>query len=270
MASLIMKTLRHLNLFCDDEHGSELNIVFDNCCGQNKNNTVLRLAAWIAQLGYFLEVNFIFLVVGHTKNAADRLFNSLKHEYRKKNLYTFDQLVEALGMSRTITVHPTVSEDFLDYGKLFNFFYNKLAGQIKQNCIFSTGQGNELRVQESVLPQHEEIILPIMHRQFFNLTHRLALEIAECELRMLEWEGINPYRVYELFKNFRPYVSVEFHSDPMYAEPSQEVLAKVTAEKVDRKEFRATLKKKKYDRTKEQFEKVAFGDGDDEADGAVM
>ncbi len=141
MASLIMKTLRHLNILRDDEHGSELNIVFDNCCGQTKNNTVLRLAAWIAKLGYFLEVNVIFLIVGHTKNAADRLFNSLKVQYQKKNLYTFDQLVEALGKSRTITIHPAVSEDFHDYGDLFDFFYKKLAGQIKQNHIFSLFDG---------------------------------------------------------------------------------------------------------------------------------
>ena len=125
VASLIMKTLRHLNLLRKDSVGSELNIVFDNCCGQNKNNTVLRLAPWLAQLGYFLEINFIFLVVGHTKNVANRLFNSLKVMYRKKNLYTFDQLVEALGTSRTITVHPTMSKDFLNYGKLFDFFYKK-------------------------------------------------------------------------------------------------------------------------------------------------
>ncbi len=209
-------------------------------------------------MGYFLEVNFIFLVVGHTKNAADRLFNSLKVQYWKKNLYTFDQLVEALGTSRTITVHPTVSEDFLDYGKLFDFFYKKLAGQIKQNHIFSSGQGNELRVQESVLPQHKESIISIMQRQFFDLSYRQAVEIAESKLRTLEWEGVNPYRVYELFKNFRPYVPVEFHLDPMYAKPSPEVLAKVKAEKLDRKEFWATLKKKKYDRTKEQLEKVGF------------
>jgi hypothetical protein len=53
VASLIMKTLRHLDLFKQTTTGSELNIVFDNCCGQNKNNTVLRLAAWIAKLRYF-------------------------------------------------------------------------------------------------------------------------------------------------------------------------------------------------------------------------
>ncbi len=75
----------------------------------------------------------------------------------------------------------------------------------------------------------------------------------------LEFEGINPDKVYELFKHYRPYVPVEFQSDPMYAEPSPEQMAKVKAEKVGRREFRATLKKKMYDKTKEQLETVAFG-----------
>ncbi len=58
----------------------------------------------------------------------------------------------------------------------------------------------------------------------------------------------------------------------MYAEPSLEVLTKVKAEKVDRKMFWATLKKKNYDKMKEQLETVAFGDADadDEDDRAAM
>jgi hypothetical protein len=112
VASLIMKTLRGLNLFREDLVGGELNIVFDNCSGQNKNNTVLKLAAWLMAMGYFKSVQFIFLVVGHTKNAADRLFNSLKLEYRKQNLFTFDELARALDQSATVTVHRTVANDF--------------------------------------------------------------------------------------------------------------------------------------------------------------
>ena len=84
---LIVKTLRQLNLFLDDSAGGELNIIFDNCSGQNKNNTVLKLAAWLKAMGFFCTMNFTFLVVGHTKNAADRLFNSLKHKYRKRNIH---------------------------------------------------------------------------------------------------------------------------------------------------------------------------------------
>jgi hypothetical protein len=92
-----------------------------------------------------------------------------------------------------------------------------------------------------------------------SLSNTQVEELAQRELTQLEFEGINPCKVYELFKHYRPYVPVEYQSDTMYAEPSPEQMAKVKAEKVDRKEFRATLKKKKYDWTKEQLETVAFG-----------
>ena len=47
-----------------------------NSPGQNKNNTVLKLAMWLKEMHYFKRVRFVFLIVGHTKNACDRLFNS--------------------------------------------------------------------------------------------------------------------------------------------------------------------------------------------------
>ena len=76
VASLLMKTLRMLSLL-QLTAGKELNVVFDNCGGQtNKNNFVLLLVRYLVEMGYFQHVNFIFLVVGHTKNAADQLFNA--------------------------------------------------------------------------------------------------------------------------------------------------------------------------------------------------
>ena len=66
---------------------------------------------WLKEMRYFKKVSFVFLIVGHTKNACDRLFNSLKHEYRKKNIFTMDELIVALGVSEKITVVPTVASD---------------------------------------------------------------------------------------------------------------------------------------------------------------
>ncbi len=43
VASFILKTLTDANIIHQNEKGGELNIVFDNWSGQNKNNTVLRL-----------------------------------------------------------------------------------------------------------------------------------------------------------------------------------------------------------------------------------
>ena len=38
------------------------------------------------------------------KNAANCLFNTLKTEYRKQNLFTFQELVESLNRSDTMMV----------------------------------------------------------------------------------------------------------------------------------------------------------------------
>ncbi len=92
VASLILKMLQQLNILHNDSVGGELNIMIDNFLGQNKNNTVLRLAAWMMAMNYFKEVDFIFLVVGNTKNAAHRLFDSVKDEYCLQNLFTFQDL----------------------------------------------------------------------------------------------------------------------------------------------------------------------------------
>ncbi len=64
VASLIVKTFWRLNLLHKDSVGDKLNIIFDNCSKQNKNNTVLKLAALFKATGYFKTVNFIFLIIG--------------------------------------------------------------------------------------------------------------------------------------------------------------------------------------------------------------
>ncbi len=56
--------------------------------------------------------------------------------------------------------------------------------------------------------------------------------------------GLNPYKIVEMNKNYRPNVPVEYHSDVMYVEPSEEVWLKVKVEKTERLEFQANLKLK--------------------------
>jgi hypothetical protein len=165
VASLIMKTLQKLNLLCKDSVGGELNIIFDKCSSQNKNNTVLKLPAWLMAMGYFKEIHFIFLVVGHTKNAADCLFNLLKQDYWEQNLFTFDKLVQMLDKSLLLTIHPTLPEDFLDYSKLLDGLYQPLTGNIKTNHIFScTDEGTQIMIRQSNLEEHQEYVLNLRKR----------------------------------------------------------------------------------------------------------
>ena len=83
VVSLILKTLVDSGILGEDQIWGELALIFYNCSDQNKNNTVLKRVTYLTELGYFKKVQFIFLVGGRTKNAADRLFNVLKKMYRQ-------------------------------------------------------------------------------------------------------------------------------------------------------------------------------------------
>ena len=74
--------------------------------------------------------------------------------------------------------------------------------------------------------------------------------------------GLNPYKMVEMYKNYRPNVPDEFQSDELYAEPSAKVWSKVKREKIDRAEFRKKLKVTKYSNDKERLESLALDGGE--------
>jgi hypothetical protein len=226
-------------------------------------------------------VNFTFLIVGHTKNAADRLFNSLKTEYRLQNLFTFQDLSEALNRSQMVTVHPASPEDFLDYDKLMNFLYRPLAGTVKKNHIFSCmDDGLQMRLRQSNLEEHNELVFNLRKGSTSKLSRAEIAEISNSLLATITNDGLNPYKAVEMFTKYRPNIpvqfqldelyaepsaEVQFQSDELYAEPSAEVWAKVNKEKIDRSEFRAQLKADKYVNNKEQIENLAVYGGEGKA-----
>ena len=235
VSSLIVKTLRQLNLLLDDSAGSELNVIFDNCSGQNKINTVLKLAAWLKAMGFFYMVNFTFLVVGHTKNTADRLFNSLKHEYCKQNIFTMKDLVFQLNISTSVTVIPTSHDDFLDYDTLLKGMYIDLAGKIKQNHVFLCS-GDDLTsvsiyLHRSNLDDHTTTTHKVSKRsRKFNSVAEVR-DYSSSRLKPFKNMGMNPYKVVEMWKNYRPNIPIEYHDNVLYVELTPAQWAKVKDKK---------------------------------------
>jgi hypothetical protein len=147
VASLLLKSLRDFNFIMDNRTGSRLSIIMDNCSGQNKNRHVLRLALWLVEMKvsvlfclfflfnfvclplcflliqFFHKVEFIFYVRGHTKNACDRMFNLLKKEYRKRNVYTVSMLGPLLSTVDNVFFFPVTHDSFRDIDKMLNVFY---------------------------------------------------------------------------------------------------------------------------------------------------
>ena len=160
-----------------------------------------------------------------------------------------------------------MANDFLDYDSLLDGIYRKLVSIIKQNhiCACVDDDGFEMRYRESNLREHQELIVRPRKKHWKDADRTELIEYAEQVLKPIPCVGLNPYKMVEMYKNYRPVVPVEYHADVLYENPSPEVWSKVKVEKTDRSEFRANLKAKKY-AGKERVESAAF-DGDAGKDG---
>ncbi len=120
----------------------------------------------------------------------------------------------------------------------------------------------QITIRQSNLEEHQEYVLNLRKRGTWNgVTWAQLIERVDKVLKPIKCVGLNPYKIVAMYKNCRPNVPIEYHSDVMYAEPNEEVWLKVKMEKTERLEFRANLREKKY-AGKEQIESMAFSDGE--------
>jgi hypothetical protein len=269
VASLLMKTLRKLDLLKVDEDGKplkgkELNIIFDNCPGQNKNNYVLWLVPYLVERGYFDKVNFIFLIVGHTKNACDRRFNNMKKVYNKCNVYSVDHSIEICNQSEHVTCWRVEEGDFVDYKEWFSKYYQELAkGGVKltENHIFScetengevytkTGKKKQLfvRVRKSDVETHPIIKAGIITRSKLAAPafENRVQDMKNTPKTALPLPGIPDYKMMQLYKNYRELLPEEYR-DVTCPKPSDAIFI---SEKEDQK-LRRTAKKQKKEEKKD-------------------
>ena len=106
----------------DGRQRYKLTIIMDNCSGQNKNKMVIRLAPYLTMKKHFEHVSILFLVAGHTKNTANRLFNLLKKDYRSQNIFSLTELITVCNLNQYVSAYKCVWTDFYDW----NIFLNKL------------------------------------------------------------------------------------------------------------------------------------------------
>jgi hypothetical protein len=240
VASLLMKTLiKTKTLRLDDNGdticGKELNIVMDNCGGQNKNNFVLLLAPYLVELGYFKRVNMIFLVVGHTKNVCDQRFNNLKQEYHRSQVFTLSQAVEVLDECQFVTVWPVdVNNDWKDYESFLLQPYQKLSKsklKITSNHIFcaetiqNSVDGNEnnrssmrFYTRMSNMDEHQAVYGDVANPSFATGGNRLK-SLKALTPEPVIYDGLPGYKQILMYKKYRPFVPLELHTEDLYKKP---------------------------------------------------
>ena len=87
---------------------------------------VLRLPLWLVDIGLYDEVNIIFLIAGHTKNIADRLFKELKKDCHKSDIFSMSNLIDLMNNSDSVKCFNVTHESFEKCDEMLDKFYKRL------------------------------------------------------------------------------------------------------------------------------------------------
>jgi hypothetical protein len=249
VASQLWYLFRHLGLL-DASKGAaqELNVIMDNCFGQNKNKMVLRLAPLLVELGFFKRVNFIFLIVGHTKNICDRMFNIAKLLYRGKNMYTLAEIIATVGKHAQVTVHIITPEIFKDFDLFNNQFFRgfEKIGVAKWHvftCELNDKQEPVMTFEESNLDDAlvESMNMHKRSNKFSANTRGDRME--SLVMKTLTRPGLADIKQVDLYRKFREYVP-EYAKDITCPKPPDEMIRKIAKMRSDKSRDKAHEKKR--------------------------
>jgi len=226
VASLIMKFLKDNGLL-DGIKRKKLSIVMDNCGGQNKNNFVIRLAPYLVAMGYFEIVQFVFLIAGHTKNSADRLFNNLKIDYRQENIFCMSELVKACNNNEHVISHHVNFEVFFDWDAFLSTFLTRLAA-VKIYQIFKSSEAigpGRIQCRESDLADAIPFDDFLKKKKMLQSVRIAAMKCPPKKLYNKK-PGLREIKQVGLYENYGPVIDPKYHAETC-PRPPLEVFVRV-------------------------------------------
>jgi len=221
------------------KHVKEMNFVFDNCAGQNKNRMVLRMLPWLINQGCCDIARAIFLIRGHTKNDCDRMFNLLKKEYRERNSYTPQDVLTNMKHKqiKVIRAHPRYFCDWNTYQDK----YMRPTKDVSKNHVFTCYKTDpeNLHIQEH--NGGASTVQKLVKPAFLNTDWSRI-----CKPEMMKPPGMKDIKWKELFDKWKPLIPLEKRKEYRYynEDPGKErrdnVKGNTKASKKARKERTAT------------------------------
>lgn len=111
---------------------TELHLFSDNCPGQNKNHTLIRVLLTLTIIGRFKKIKHFFPLTGHSFLPCDRKFGIIKRPIRNcSRIYTIYQLCELiLSVNRKSqnTIKLIDTENIIDFDNWWpNVFKKRVA-----------------------------------------------------------------------------------------------------------------------------------------------
>lgn len=183
----------------------ELNLVFDNCAGQNKNRMVYRFLFYLVKMKITRVARAIFLVKGHTKNDCDRMFNLMKREFRKSNVYTPNELFLLCNNAEHVKALQLFTREFLDWDSLQDTMVSKADGILK-NHIFCVTEDDSNRIAIQEYDGAPTMYQELVKNEYQAADSSVWVEAVANRLKILPTPGLPDIKWKELYYKWGRFV----------------------------------------------------------------
>ncbi|KAE9230620.1 hypothetical protein PF002_g12948 [Phytophthora fragariae] len=129
----MVQVLRGFDGHCDTIHPGLIDGGFSvkahgNKLNQNGSAVGLRMLLALTHMSDLLAISQKFFVKGHTKNAVDRGFGHVPKHISRIDLWTMDQLLDAVNDASALVYIPKKNNIFKEYHKVVDDAYKKAEG----------------------------------------------------------------------------------------------------------------------------------------------
>lgn len=124
-----------------------LDLMADNCTGQNKNAAVMQYLLWRVASGLGpRQINLHFLVPGHTKMRNDAYFGLIKRNLKKRQAFSYEQMCEVVNDATSSSTRGVLVDDDFEWydwwGFLRQYFNKGNVNNLMQNRRFCFSADN--------------------------------------------------------------------------------------------------------------------------------
>lgn len=137
------------------KEATELRLFCDNCPGQNKNHTVVRMCMALRATGRFQKIVQYYPIRGHSFLPCDRAFGTIKRKLRRfdrvYDIHKYTELIVLASAKLLFTVKEIETKDIINFKNWWPKYY-------RLNCISNETKMNKDRnskVQFSVSKFHQ-------------------------------------------------------------------------------------------------------------------
>lgn len=191
------------NYLENEPHAPILHLHCDNCCGQNKNRSVMAYFCWRVMAGLESSITVSFMVVGHTRCSVDGGFGLAKKRYRMSDCNTMEELSQVISSSSLQNDVNCASWEWHKWDDFLASKFRKIDGITKyHHFVFSIEHPGCVKMYK-VSNDDNPISLQLSKTPPINLIDATVLPA------ILPAPGLSQARQQYLTKNVAPFCSSE-------------------------------------------------------------